>query len=174
MEVQDGYQDGHGGHGKYRNGLNFIICMHVCHPNNNRGDVSMAIDVCKSKIAAKVATTNMKITKITITSSFNSLRNVFLVYAHVLSPREYEWICVSMANDVYKSKMAANIATTNMNKYSMKYHKHQHNFGWTPMQGSSRCCRTIGQDRALHFRVRPGMRARSFPAQTLFLWTFHV
>ena len=40
----------------------------------------MANDVYKSKMVAKVATTNKKILKITITPFFNSLRNVLLLY----------------------------------------------------------------------------------------------
>ena len=106
MEIQDDGQDGYQGHGKYRNGhtslfnshrsvlLCVLACMHVCPPNNKRGDVSMTFDVCKSKMAAKVATTNMKIIKMTITSFSNSPRNVLLVSTHVLSSREYERICL--------------------------------------------------------------------------------
>ena len=78
--------------------INVLLCVLAsmfCPPNNKRGDISMANDVCKSKMAAKVATTNMKIIKITITSFYNSLRNVLLVYTHVLSPREYERICLN-------------------------------------------------------------------------------
>ncbi len=56
-----------------------LACM-LCPPNNKRGDISMANDVYKSKMAAKVATTNKKIIKITITPFFNSLRNVLLLY----------------------------------------------------------------------------------------------
>ena len=47
-------------------------CM-FCPTKHMRGDISTANDVCNSKMAANVATTNMKITKITITSLFNSL-----------------------------------------------------------------------------------------------------
>ena len=94
MEIQDGCQDGHQGHGKYRNGhktlfnshRNVLVCVlacMVCPPNNKRGDVSMENDVCKSKIDAKVATTNMKIIKITITSFCNSLKNLLLVYGRI-------------------------------------------------------------------------------------------
>ena len=76
MEIQDGCQYGHQGHGKYRNGNNFITVFNshsnvglllrvlacMFRPSNDkRGDVSMANDVCKSKMAAKVATTNMTI-----------------------------------------------------------------------------------------------------------------
>ena len=51
----------------------------------------MTNDVCKSKMAAKIATTNMKKITMTITSLFNSLRIFyFFVYSQVLSPREYE------------------------------------------------------------------------------------
>ena len=39
--------------------------MQVWSPNNKKGDVSMASDVCKSNMAAKVATTDMEFSKIT-------------------------------------------------------------------------------------------------------------
>ena len=78
-----------------RNVLLCVLACMCCPPNNKRGDISMGNDVCKSKMAAKVATTNMEIIKITITSLFNSLRNVLLVYTHVLSPREYERKCIN-------------------------------------------------------------------------------
>ena len=68
-----------------------LACM-CCPPNNKIGDVSTANDVCKSKMAAKFATTNMTIIEITIKSFFNLLRNLLLVYTHVLSPRGYERI----------------------------------------------------------------------------------
>ena len=32
-----------------------------------------------------------------------------------------------------------------MNKQAIKYHKRPKNCGWTPMQGSAPCCRTLGR-----------------------------
>ena len=44
-----------------------LACM-FCHPNNKRGDISVANDVRKSIMAVKVTTTNMTLIKITVTS----------------------------------------------------------------------------------------------------------
>ena len=40
-----------------------LACM-FCPPNNKRGDISMANDVCKSKMDADIATTNITISKL--------------------------------------------------------------------------------------------------------------
>ena len=52
----------------HRNVLVCLLACMFCPPNNKRGDVSMANDVYKSNMADKVAATNMKAIKITITS----------------------------------------------------------------------------------------------------------
>ena len=63
-------------------------------------------------MAAMNAATNMNIFKMTITSLFKSLRNVCLSSRMCCHPGNMIGN-VSMANDGNKSKMAANIATTN-------------------------------------------------------------
>ena len=75
MEIQYGCQDDHQGHGKtemaltslfnsHRNLLLCVLTCMFCPQNNKRGDISMANDVYKSKMAVNVATTNMNIIKL--------------------------------------------------------------------------------------------------------------
>ena len=71
---------------KYRSLFNVVFTgMNVCSPNNKRGDVAMANDVWKSKMAAKVVTTIMKMIKITQQCTIQYFVKLILYYVQLYS-----------------------------------------------------------------------------------------
>ena len=60
----------------------------ISHPRNMINYVSMAYDVWASKMAVKMAATNMENIEMAITSVFNSICDALFVYLQVLSYKE--------------------------------------------------------------------------------------
>ena len=91
-------QDGRRRPEKYSNNHNFITngsrnvfsmpSYKISHPRNMTNYVSMAYDVWASKMAVKMAATNMENIEMAITSLFNSICDSLFVYLQVLSYKE--------------------------------------------------------------------------------------
>ena len=71
----------------YRNVFSMPSYM-ISHPRNIINYVSMAYDVWASKMAVKMAATNMENIEMAITSLFNSICDALFVYLQVLSYKE--------------------------------------------------------------------------------------